>query len=183
MAARREWGTWVNAAGEPATIVVGEDGSPPFGVTTYVTVTPTLSVAGAYATGDYIGQSTTPESFANAVRIAVGEAMIASLTVIDKTTTAAVALELWLLSATFVAPTDNAAWAITDAEALTVVAVLPITTDKWYASSNNKVYSDGAIGKTITCAATSLFFALVARGSTPTWAAGDLQISLGLMQG
>lgn len=151
------------------------------GATSLITVTPVLSVAGAYVTGDYIGTTTTPQSFAGVVRTTGGKAIIQSLTVIDKVTTAAVALELWLLSATFTAPTDNAAWAITDAEALTVQGVIPITTDKWYASSNNKVYTDSNIGLIVTCAATSLFMALVARGSTPTWASGDLQVTIGVI--
>ena len=80
------------------------------------------------------------------------------------------------------APTDSTAWTITDTENLTVVGVLPITTDKWYASGANKVYSEGALGKEITCAVTSLFYAIVMRGTQSTWASGDLQISLGLQQ-
>lgn len=147
-----------------------------------LTVTPTLSVAGAYVTGDYIGQTTTPESFALAVRTTAGSGIVTSLTITDKVTTAAVALELWLFSATFTAPTDNAAWAITDAEALLCVGVIPITTDRWFANSNSKIYSDNNLGLVIKCAATSLFFALVARGTTPTWAAGDLQLTLGIVQ-
>jgi hypothetical protein len=148
-----------------------------------VIVVPTLSVAGAYSTGDYIGQSVTPEAFPLAANKLGGEAIIKSLVISDKTTTAAVALELWLFSQTFVAPTDNAAWAVTDAEALTCVGVIPITTDRWFASSNNKIYSDDSFGLMVECAGTSLFYALVARGTTPSWTAGDLQISLGLLGG
>ncbi len=148
-----------------------------------VTVTPTLPVAGAYSTGDYIGQTTTPESFSLATLPTSNpaRAIVASLVITDKVTTAAVALELWLFSATFVAPTDNAAWAITDAEALTCVGVIPITTDRWFASSNNKIYSDYGLNLMVKASAGSLFFALVARGTTPTWATGDLQLSLGLL--
>jgi hypothetical protein len=147
-----------------------------------LTVTPTLSAAGQYVTGDYIGQTTTPESFSGAVRTTAGSAIVTSLTIADKQATAAVAMELWLFSATFTAPTDNAAWAISDAEALTCVGVIPITTDRWFASSNNKVYSDNNLGLVVKCAATSLFYALVARGTTPTWSAGDLQLTLGITQ-
>lgn len=148
-----------------------------------VTVTPTLSVAGQYATGDYIGQSATPESFSLATLPTANpaRAVISSLVINDKTTTAAVALELWLFSATFTAPTDNGAWDITDAHASTCVGVIPITTDRWFASSSNKVYSDYGISLLVKTSAGSLFFALVARGTTPTWAAGDLQISLGFL--
>lgn len=148
-----------------------------------LTSTPTLSVAGSYATGDYIGPTTTPASFTSVVRISGGSAEIRSLVVIDKTVAAApVALELWLFSATFTAPTDNAAWAITDAESLTSLGVIPITTDRWFASSNNRVWSDDNVGKIVTPAATTLFYALVARGTTPTWVSGDIQVSIGVVQ-
>ncbi len=149
-----------------------------------VTVTPTLSVAGSYATGDYIGQSTTPESFSLATLSTPNpaRAVVKSLVIIDKTVAAAaVALELWLFSATFVAPTDNAAWTVTDAESLTCVGVIPITTDRWFAHTAARAYSDDSLGLVVRAAAGSLFFALVARGTTPTWAAGDLQVSLGLL--
>lgn len=151
-------------------------------IDTYVSSTPTLSVAGAYVTGDYVGPTTTPASFANAVRTSGGKARIQSLVISDKLTTAAVALELWVFSATFVAPTDNAAWAISDAEAITCLGVIPIPTTKWYASSNNKVYSDDTLNLVIKPAATTLFYALVARGSTPTWTDGDLTLNLGIVQ-
>lgn len=151
------------------------------GETVYVQSIPVMSVGASYATGDYIGTTTTPQSFASAVRTSGGKGLLQSITISDKNTNAAVALELWLFSATFVAPTDSAAWAISDAEALTVVAVVPLTTDRWMSSANNKVYSDGNLGVVISCAATSLFYALVARGA-PTLVSGDLQISLGILQ-
>ncbi len=152
------------------------------GGTALLTSTPTLSVAGAYATGDYIGPTTTPASFTNVSRASGFADIVKSLVIIDKVTTAAVALELWLFSATFTAPTDNAAWAITDAEALTCLGVIPIGTSKWYANSNNKVYSDDTLGLVIKPAVTTIFYALVARGTTPTWADGDLQVSIGVLQ-
>lgn len=147
----------------------------------YVTSTPTLSVAGAYAAADYIGPTTTPASFLNAVRTSAGKSILKSLVIADKVVTAAVPLELWLFSATFTAPTDNAAWTITDAEALTVVGVVPITTDRWFLGTVNKIYSDDSLSLPISCAATTLFYGLVARGATPTWASGDIQITAGLL--
>ena len=139
-----------------------------------------MSVAGAYATGDYIGTSTTPQSFASAVRSSGKTGTIKSIRITDKLTTTAVNLELWLFSATFVAPTDNAAWTITDAEALTCLGVIPIDSSKWYASGANKIYTDDTISLLIKPAVTSLFYALVARGATPTWASLDLDIGLGI---
>lgn len=141
---------------------------------------PTLTVAGAYVTGDYIGPSTAPASFASAVRVAGARARVRSLTITDKTVTAAVALEVWLFSATLTVPADNAAWDITDANALLCQGVIPLSTAKWYATASNKVYSDDTLNLVVAPAATALFYALVARGSTPTWVSGDLQLSLGL---
>lgn len=152
------------------------------GVSVIVTNTPVLSVGGAAATGDYVGPSTTPEFFANAVRVSGGTGVIKSITITDKLATAAVDMELWLFSATFTAPTDNAAWAITDAHQLTCLGVIELDSAKWYANSNGKVFTDHTLGLVIKPAATSLFYALVARGTTPAWASGDLQISLGILQ-
>lgn len=152
------------------------------GVSAIVTKAPTLSVGGAAATGDYVGASTTPESFANAVRVSGSTGVLKSITITDKLTTAAVDLELWLFSATFTAPTDNAAWAISDADQLNCLGVIELDSAKWYANSNGKVFTDHTLGLVIKPAATSLFFALVARGTTPAWATGDLQISLGILQ-
>lgn len=169
-------GGGVLAAGEAH---VGEVGSP----TAYLTSTPTLTVASGYTTNDYVGPSTTPASFANAARVSGGKLVIKSLTITDKTTTAAVALELWLFSATVTVPADSAAWSISDADNLLCVGVIPITADKWYASALNKVYSDDSLSKVVKCAATSLFYALVARGVPPAWADQDLALSIGVLQG
>ncbi len=141
----------------------------------------TMTVAGSYTTGDYIGTSTTPQSFTNVVRTSGATNVIKSITISDKSTTTAVAMELWLFSATFTAPTDNAAWAITDAENETCLGVIPIDLNKWYASSNNKQYSDDSISITIKPSTTSVFYALVARGNTPSWTSGDLKINLGIV--
>lgn len=155
------------------------------GVTYVVTNTPVLSVGGAANTGDYVGPSTTPEFFANAVRVSGGTGVVKSITITDKLTTAAVDMELWLFSATFTAPTDNAAWDISDADNLKCLGVIELDAAKWYASSSGKVFTDHTLGLVIKPAATSLFFALVARGTTPAWATGaggSLQISLGILQ-
>ncbi len=152
------------------------------GFTTYVSSTITMSVAGVYSTGEYMGTTTTPQSFASVVRTSGGTGIINSITISDKITNANVAMELWLFSATFTAPTDNAAWAITDGEALTVLGVIPIITSKWYASGNNQIYFDDTVSMVIKPAATSLFYALVARGTTPSFTSGDLTISLGILE-
>ncbi len=141
-----------------------------------------MSVAGAYATGDYMGTSATPQAFTDVVTSNGGTGIIKSITISDKITTANVAMELWLFSSTFTAPTDNAAWAITDAEALTCLGVIPISTAGWYASANNQIYFDGTQSMVIKPGVKSLFYALVARGTTPAFTSGDLTINLGILQ-
>ncbi len=151
------------------------------GVSKLLTATPVLSVAGAYATGDYVGTTTTPQAFLLASRVSGNTAFIKSLAITNKVATAMVAMELWVFSATFTAPTDNAAWAITDADQLNCLGVIPIPTTKWYTNSNGQVFSDDTLSLCIKPAVTSLFFALVIRG-TYTFTDGDLQLSLGILQ-
>ncbi len=152
------------------------------GFTAYVSSTVGMSVAGAYATGDYMGISTSPQAFTNVVRTSGGTGIIESLIISDKITTTNVAMELWLFSATFVAPTDNAAWAISDTENLTIQAVIQIPISGWYANTNGQVFSMSGLNYPIKPAATSLFYALVAKGTTPAFTSADLTINIGILQ-
>lgn len=151
------------------------------GVTEVVTSTVVMSVAGAYATGDYMGTTTTPQYFQDATKTSK-TGIVKSIFISDKITTANVSMELWILSTTFTAPTDNAAWAITDAEALLVQGIIPISTSGWYASSNNQVYFDNTLSIPIKTVNSNLYYALVARGTTPAFTSGDLTIGLGILE-
>lgn len=142
-----------------------------------------MSVAGAYATGDYMGTSTTPQSFASVVRTSGGTGIIKSILISDKIVTANVAMELWIIDRTFTAPTDNAAWDLSDANMLFVQAVIPIATTGWYASSAGQVYFDGTLSIPIKpSTGTGIFYALVARGTTPAFTSADLTISISVLQ-
>jgi hypothetical protein len=152
------------------------------GFTTLVQSTVVMSVAGAYATGDYMGTSTAPQSFASAVRTSGGTGVIKSVLISDKIVTANVAMELWILDRTYTAPTDNAAWDLSDTNMLFVQAVIPISTTGWYASSAGQVYMDGTLSIPIKSNGTTLFYALVARGTTPAFTSADLTITLGILQ-
>ena len=153
------------------------------GFTTVVSSTVVMSAAGAYATGDYMGTTTTPQSFASAVRTSGGTGIIKSILISDKIVTANVAMELWIIDRTFTAPTDNTAWDLSDANMLFVQAVIPITTAGWYASSAGQVYFDGTLSCPIKISTgTGLFYALVSRGTTPAFTSADLTISLGILQ-
>ena len=129
-----------------------------------------------------MGTTTTPQSFASAVRISGGTGIIKSLLISDKIVTANVSMELWIIDRTYTAPTDNAAWDFSDANMLFVQAVIPISTTGWYASSAGQVYFDGTLSIPIKSNGTTLFYALVARGTTPAFTSSDLTITLGISQ-
>lgn len=142
----------------------------------------TMSVAGVYSTGDYIGPSTTSASLAGATRVSGGRAILQSLLITDKLANDPVPMELWLFGQAVTVPTDNAAWDISDVNVQACVGVIPITTDRWFKSASNKVYCDPNIGLQFVCAATTLGYALVARGTTPSYASQDIAIAFGILQ-
>jgi len=153
------------------------------GNTTVVSSTVVMSVAGAYFTGDYMGTTTTPQSFTGAGRVSGGTGIIKSILISDKIVTANVAMELWILDRTFTAPTDNAAWDLSDSNMIFVQAVIPISTIGWYASSAGQIYVDTSLAIPFKISTgTELFYALVARGTTPSFTSSDLTISLGILQ-
>ena len=144
--------------------------------TTAITVSVTLTVGATYASGDFVGTSSTPITFASAVRTSGGSATLRSVTISDPAASAAVALELWLFNATVTPPADSAAWNLSDADGLKCVGVVSIPTTAQYLSSATGVMHVGDLGLQFHCAATSLFGALVTRGA-PTYT-GTLQVML-----
>lgn len=143
--------------------------------------TPILSVGGAAATGDYVGTTTAPQFIENTLPSPNRRGRIVGLRGTDALATAACDMELWLFDSTFVAPTDNAAWAITDAEVDRCIAVIPVPAAKWYTSGNNKVYSDFSLLVPISLPNQGkLYYALVARGATPAWTAGAAELKFAI---
>lgn len=166
------------ATGNPLPITVVSNQAPinVSDATVNVTVSVTLTVGATYATGDFVGTTSTPISFANAVRTSGGSATIRSITISDPAASTAAALELWLFNATVTPPADSAAWNLSDADGLKCVGVIPIPTTAQFVSSATGVMHVGALGLQFHCAATTLFGALVTRGS-PTYT-GTLQVML-----
>lgn len=141
-----------------------------------LTATPTLSAAGLYASGDYVGTTATPISLLLAVRgQGYQSGTIRTITLVDKaanTTTT----EVWFFNATLTTPTDNAAWSISDADALKFVGAVSLATAM--ASGANSVYTAANVNLAFTLpSGTTLFAALVTRG-TPTYTTGDLQLTV-----
>jgi hypothetical protein len=144
--------------------------------TVAITVSVTLTVGATYVTGDFVGTSATPITFANAVRTSGGSATLRSVTISDPAASTAAALELWLFNATVTPPNDSAAWNLADPSGLLCVGVVSIPTTAQFLSSATGVMHVGGLGLQYHCAATSLFGALVTRGS-PTYT-GTLQVML-----
>jgi hypothetical protein len=167
----------------------GTDGDPysqihtMVGVTSSVTVTPTLTVAGLYASGDYVGTSATAMDFTPMARAAEGSGLVMGAMLVDDSAQT-VPCELWLFHTTPAGlPADNAAFTITDADALTCIGVIEFNT--YYASALNSV-SEGDIRNgqaPFACDAgdQSIFGVLVSRGA-PTYADGELHVTLLIAQ-
>ena len=155
---------------------VGEVG----GNTITVTVTPTLTVAGAYISGDFVGTSATAGIIANAARVAGKGGVLESVSVIDGDLQS-VAGELWLFDTAVTPPADNAAWTISDADAATVIPGGVIAFSTYYASALNSVAVAKGVGLSYTCPVTSLYFVWVTRGA-PTYTSGKLSFRFNFMR-
>jgi hypothetical protein len=130
-----------------------------------VTITQTPTVG----TGAYV---------ANAARLSGGSITIDAVTIVDKSQTMLV-LDLVLFNVTFSAPTDSSVFDPTDAELLTCIGVVPIST--WSDFNDNSVASRAGLGLTANLAGTSLFGALVAR-SAGSLTNGDIQVAVTITQ-
>jgi hypothetical protein len=169
---------WATIGLEASEIHAGAVG----GHTAVVTVTPTLSTGGTYSANDYVGTNATPMTFAVG-RKNGGTGALISAVLVDAAVQS-VAAELWLFDTTVTTPADNAAWTITDAEALTCIGVIPFST--YYASATNGV-AMGNVGAGIPFACSSgnanIFGALVTRGAPVYNTAGSgLSVRLGVLQ-
>jgi hypothetical protein len=141
-----------------------------------LSATPTVSTSPAYTAKDAVGGVM---SFANAVRASGGSARLEAVQVVDKGQQMA-ALDLVLFDSnpggTF---SDNTAFDPTDADLSTVVAVIPIGS---YADFNDNSVADVPVSRSIVLAGTTLYGALVTRG-TPTYTTtSDIVVTLTLVQ-
>jgi len=147
---------------------------------TTVAVTPTLTVAASYASGDFVGTSATAMTFANVARVAGGTVTLFPALLLDRAVQSIVT-ELWLFDSAPTPPNDSAAWSISDADAAKAVAVRTFNT--WYASALNSLSLSAQNPLKVKCASGSkdLYGCLVTRGA-PSYASGDLTITLRVQQ-
>lgn len=153
----------------------------------FPTATPVLSVGGTFSTGDYVGTSGTAIVFAGcgkpiSASQGGGGGYILSATLIDAAVQS-VAAELWLFNTAVTPPTDNAAWGISDADAKSLVAIVPFST--YYAAGTFSSSSIGSLSAPVRyeCAAadTALYGCLVTRGA-PVYPTGSLTVKLNILQ-
>lgn len=129
----------------------------------------------AYAAGDVINESTsagTVWTFADAARMLGGSGIINKVEIVDYAYVATtLQCELWLFNTTVGADFDNAVFTPTDAELLTRVAVIPISTayvgDATAGTGGNVSLTSGVVNQSFKCAIAddSLYGVLVARNA------------------
>lgn len=147
-------------------------------VTKQITAIPTVSTSPAYSAGDLIGGKI---SLANASRAATLGGTITSVVLSDKAKqSAATDVVFFTADPSNTTFTDNAALAVNAADLINIVGVVPITS--WSSFSANSVGYANGVGLGFTLAAgTTLYAALVSRG-TPTYAStSDIQLTVGIV--
>lgn len=144
-----------------------------------VAQTPTVSSGSIYAAKDAIGGLLT---FANAARAAGGTGTVQSVQVTDLGQQMA-DIDLVLFDRSVTAPTDNAAFDPSDAEAAQVVGIVKVVAADYADFSDNSVASKAvSLPYKLEAATTSLFGVLVSRG-TPTYTStSDVVVTLTVQQ-
>ena len=144
-----------------------------------IAVAPVVSAAAIYAAKDAIGARL---DFANASRVAGGTGLVLSAVLADRAQQRA-AIDLVLFRSAITAPTDNAVFDPTDAELLDAVGFVSFLPGDYVDFNDNSFAYRGNLALPFdTGAGTTLYGALVARG-TPTYAATtDVQVALSILQ-
>ena len=173
-------GTYSLAVSGQSALVAGENHIGAVGGhTTIATATPVVSTSPSYSANDQVGGLL---AFTGAARVAGGSGVIHSVTITDKAKQDAT-LDLYLFdsnptSTTF---TDNAALTINAADLIKSIGVIRVSTYQDVATNSvGGTTSTGVPFKLVS--GTTLYGALVTRG-TPTYAStSDLQVRLGILQ-
>lgn len=127
----------------------------------------------AYTAGDMVGAQMT---FANAARVSGGGGTIVGATLISAADIIG-AYDVVVSSASMTLASDNAAWAVSDADALNIIGLVQLASV--WDIGNNRIAQAFGLAIPYTCAATSLFCSLITRaGHTFFGATTDLQLTL-----
>ncbi len=147
----------------------------------YSEITPTLTVAGAYTSGNYVGTSATVSNFSpNVLSVSNSTGIILSATLIDRSLQSAI-LELWLFDSDVTPPNDNSAWTISDADSAKCIGIIKFI--NYYVSALNSISNISNVNlKFKTKAAVSTLKACLVTRGTPTYSSGDLTVRLSVLQ-
>jgi len=143
-----------------------------------------------YAAGEAVTNSTSAPAtaiIANAARAIAGTGIILNATLIDNEAPATAGeFEAWIFDTTITPDNDNAAFTPTDAELLTLVAIVPFGSGDSFVgtASGNRVYQSAAINRGFVCAAVSasLYWALVVRNAYTPVSAETFTLRLTILQ-
>jgi len=138
--------------------------------------TPTLAVAGLYASGDALGGIM---EFVGVGRLTGKCAVLKNLDSKD-VTTQVFDIELWLIDRTFTAATDNDPFSVSDEDLAHWVCTITTANGDWFVSASQSVASV-EVSKVVNPNDRSLFGQFVVRGAA-TYSDGDLTARLSFMQ-
>lgn len=144
-----------------------------------VLVTPTVLNADAYDAGDVVFDTTV---ITNAMRVVGGRALLQSIVVTDKGDQKA-QLRIVFLQTNVSLGTADAAPSITDANALKCLGTVEVLAADYVDLGGVSVATVRSIGLLLEAdpASRNIYLAATTSG-TPTYATGDLQLSIGLLQ-
>jgi hypothetical protein len=145
-----------------------------------IIVTPTLTVAATYISGDYVGTSGTAMTFSNCARANGGTGTIVGAMLIDHSVEA-IAGELWLFDAPVTPPADSAPWSLSGADGAKCIGVIPFTTYYSSVSSSHTFVNDLNIVFKTESDSRNLYGCFVTRG-TPDYASGSITFKLRVRQ-
>lgn len=143
-------------------------------------VTPVLAVAGGYSSGDQVG---VPIEVPNFMLSSGGQGTLESLTVIDKSATTGIAMDVWFFKSAPTTVIDNDVFGMNDNQLPLVLGHVKVAAGDYSAEAlgclgcvrNIKLLLESEAGSN------SIYVAIVTRG-TPTYADGDIILKFGVTQ-
>jgi hypothetical protein len=143
------------------------------GDTIIIEVTLSLSTS-VYAGNDVLSAT---QEIALAMREDAGHGLLHSITILDKDHQA-VAMDVVMLKTNVSIGTENSAVSITDSDAEEILGIISIQTSDYVDMVNSEVATKTGIGLGVVAGAgsTSLYFATVTRGGTPTHTASGIVV-------
>lgn len=143
---------------------------------TIVDVTLSLDVA-IYADGDVLAA---PQEVPNAIRVAAGTGVIENIIVIDEDDLG-VALDLVFFDSAAAIGAENAALAITDADARKFLGLLAVAAADFVDLGGSKLATKRAIGLPVKAASgRSIYVGAITRGGTPTYSAAGIRLRIAI---